>query len=78
MHPPIWHVRLQGANNMRPLSWGEGEGNGKDPKISIVNCEKTSQDLPSFVLNIVYGLLIFASFIIFVRHFLVFPKIGSS
>ena len=26
----IWHVRLGGANNMRPLSWGGGT-NGKDP-----------------------------------------------
>ena len=28
----IWHVRLGGANNMHPLSWGGGGGtNGKDP-----------------------------------------------
>ena len=21
----IWHVRLRGANNMHPISWGEGD-----------------------------------------------------
>ena len=31
-HVKIWHVRLGGANNMHPLSWGGGGTNGKDPR----------------------------------------------